>query len=116
MSLGKLVIDMSRTFWLSVHRKNKFRKKHAKQRGYNVTVTPSFPLQIPLNLVSLRSTEQTNSLSFQEPLSLSVSIPCDVIEHAPVNFNTILDHAKLLQIIPKGMAEYVYLLLLIVYI
>ena len=79
---------MSQRFRLSVHRKNEFRKKYAKQRGYNVTVSPSFPVHIPLNLVSLRSAEQsTNSPSSKEPLSLSVSIPLDVVEQ--VNFNTI---------------------------
>ena len=105
---------MSRRFRLSVHRKNEFRKKYAKQRGYNVTISPSFPVQIPLNLVSLRSTEQsTSSPSSKEPLSLSVSIPLDVVEQ--VNFNTIRNCSKL-QVIPKGTAEYVYMLLLIVYI
>ena len=104
---------MSRRFRLSVHRKNEFRKKYAKQRGYNVTVSPSFPVQIPLNLVSLRSAEQsTSSPSSQEPLSLSVSIPLDVVEQ--VNFNTIHNCSKRLQVIPKGTAEYVYVLLLIV--
>ena len=94
MSLGRLVIDMSRrSGFLSIGRMS-FGKKHAKQRGYNITVTPSFPLQIPLNLVSLRSTEQTNPPPFQEPLSLSISIPCDVIEQTPINFNTIHDRAK----------------------
>ena len=114
MLLCRLVVSMSRRFRLSVHRKNEFRKKYAKQRGYNVTVSPSFPVQIPLNLVSLRSAEQsTSSPSSKEPLSLSVSIPLDVVEQ--VNFNTIHNYSKL-QVIPKGAAEYVYMLLLIVYI
>ena len=117
MSLCRLVIDMSRRFQLSVHRKNEFWKKYAKQRGYNVTVSPSFPVKIPLNLVSLRSAEQSPSLpSSQEPSSLSVSIPFDVVEQAPVNFDTIHNRSKMLQVVPKGMAEYVYMLLLIVYI
>ena len=99
---------MSRRFRLSVYRKNEFRKKHAKQRGYNVAVTPYFPVQIPLDLVSLRSAElSTSSTPFQEPLLLSISIPLHVIEQAPVNINTIHTHANMLQIIPKGMAEYV---------
>ena len=119
MSLCRLVIDMSRRFRLSVHRKNEFRKKYAEQRGYNITVAPSFPLQIPLNLVSLRSVEQsTNSSSSQEPLSLSVSIPLDVVEQAPVNLNTIHNCSNVLQVIPKGMVVWwcMHVLFLFVYI
>ena len=92
---------MGRQLRLSVHRKNEFRKKYAKHRGYNVTVTPCLPVRIPLHLVSLEHAGQGTVSSSQEPLKISVSL--NLIEQAVVSFNAIQTGVKMLQIMPKGM-------------
>ena len=103
--------DMGRQLRLSVHRKNEFRKKYAKQRGYNITMTPCLPIRIPLHLVSLKNVGQGTVSSLQEPLRISVSL--DLLEQAVVSFNIIQTGVKMLQIMPKGMCMPVYVVALV---
>ena len=104
---------MGRRLRLSVHRKNEFRKKYAKHRGYNVTVTPCLPVRIPLHLVSLEHAGQGTVSSSQEPLKISVSL--NLIEQAVVSFNAIQTGVKMLQIMPKGMCMPFYIVAMVQY-
>ena len=97
---------MGRQRQLLVHRKNEFRKKYAKQRGYNVTVTPCLPVRISLHLVSLRNAAQGTVSPLQEPLKISVSF--ELIEQAVLSFNAIQTGVKMLQIMPEGVCMLVY--------
>ena len=104
---------MGRQLRLSVHRKNEFRKKYAKQRGYNVTMTPCLPVRIPLHLVSLRNAGQGTVLSLQGPLKISVSFY--LIEQVVLSFNAIQISEKMLQTMPNGMCMSIYVAELVQY-
>ena len=60
---------MGRKLRLSVHRKNEFRKKRAKKRGYIVTVRPSLPISLPLENFTV----------------LKISIPLDKLLVSSIN-------------------------------
>lgn len=104
---------MGRRLRLSVHRKNEFHKKYAKQCGYIVSVTSCFQVRIPLHLVSLGNARQGNVSSLQEPLNVSISF--DLIEQAVLSFNGIHTGVKMLQIMPKGMCMPVDVVVLVQY-
>ena len=82
---------MGRRLRLLVHRKNEFRKRYAKQRDYNVILTPSLPVA-------------TCITTLQRPLNISISL--DLIEQAVLRFNAIQTQVKMLKIMPKGMCVY----------
>ena len=100
MVLFRITGDMGRRLWLSVHRKNEFHKKYAKQQGYKITITPCLPVKIPLHVVSLKNAGQGTVSSLQEPLKISVSF--GLIEQVEISFNIIQTGMKILQIMPKG--------------
>ena len=113
MIMFRLTGDMGRRLWLSVHWKNEFRKKYAKQRGYKISMTPCLPVKIPLHIVSLKNAGQGNVSSLQEPLKISVSF--GLIEQVEISFNTIQTGIKILQIMPKGTCMSVYVAVLLQY-
>ena len=113
MVMFRIAGDMGRRLLLSVHRKNQFRKKYAKQQGYKITMTPCLSVKIPLHLVSLKNAGQRTVSSLQEPLKISVSF--GLIEQAEISFNTIKTDMKILQIMPKGMCMSVYVVPLVQY-
>ena len=90
---------------------SEFRKKYAKQRGYSVTVTPQQLVEIPLHLVSLINAGEHKSPvpSSQETLRISASF--DHIEQVALNFDTLHSNVNILQIMPNGNCDRIFVVL-----
>ena len=76
---------MYRKLRLSVHRKNEFRKKRTAKRGCTMKVTRSFPISLPLDLVSV----------------LKVSIPKQVMLLVS-SLNDVRHKLQIIPILPAG--------------
>ena len=75
---------MGRKLRLAVHRKNEFRKKLAKKRGYTVTVRQSLPISLPLDQV----------------MALKISIPKDMLLLSSIN--EIRCRNQTMAVVPNG--------------